>query len=264
MDTPLSETITSFGDVMRLLETHPDWRADLRRVLLTDDLLDLPRSVSQLTRDVQALVEAQRRTETRLSTLTENVQALVEAQRRTETQLSTLTEDVRALAEAQRRTNTQLATLTEIVQRQSVDIGRLKGDGLEVRYLLRGVPSVTRLVRRPHALSPTERDILLDDAEAKGLLTVEESDDIELVDLIVRGRHRGVGTTVYVVTEVSWGVGVDDVYRAAKRAALLAKTGVLAIPAVAGEWATPDAQQLAPGLGVWQFMPSQVIPPTEA
>lgn len=256
MDTPLLQNITSFGDVIRLLETHPDWRADLRRVLLTDDLLDLPRAVAQLTREVQALVEAQRRTETQLS-------ALVEAQRRTETQLSTLTEDVRALAEAQRRTDTQLATLTEIVQRQSVDIGRLKGDGLEMRYLLRGVPSVTRLVRRPHALSPTERDTLLDDAEAKGLLTVEESDDIELADLIVRGRHRGVGTTVYVVTEVSWGVGVDDVNRAAKRATLLAKTGVLAIPAVAGEWVTPDAQQLAPGLGVWQFTPSQAIPPAE-
>ncbi len=263
MDTPLLQNITSFGDVIRLLETHPDWRTDLRRVLLTDDLLDLPRAVAQLTREVQALVEAQHRTETQLSTLTENVQALVEAQRRTETQLGTLTEDVRALAEAQRRTDTQLATLTEIVQRQSVDIGRLKGDGLEMRYLLRGVPSVTRLVRRPHALSPTERDTLLDDAEAKGLLTVEESDDIELADLIVRGRHRGVGTTVYVVTEVSWGVGVDDVNRAAKRATLLAKTGVLAIPAVAGEWVTPDAQQLAPGLGVWQFTPSQAIPPAE-
>lgn len=182
MDTPLSETITSFGDVIRLLETHPDWRADLRRVLLTDDLLDLPRSVSQLTREVQALVEAQRRTET---------------------QLTTLTREVQALAEAQRRTDAQLAMLTEIVQRQSVDVGRLKGDGLEVRYLLRGVPSMTRLMRRPHALSPTERDTLLDDAEAKGLLTVEESDDIELADLIVRGRHRGVGTRVYVVTEVS-------------------------------------------------------------
>ena len=93
---------------------------------------------------------------------------------------------------------------------------------------------------------------------------MEDSDEIELADLIILGRRRGVGTRVYVVTEVSWGVGVDDVYRAARRAALLAKSGVLAIPAVAGEWVTPDAQQLASGLGVWQFMPSQAIPPTES
>jgi len=228
MDTPLIQNITSFGDVIRLLETHPDWRADLLRVLLTDDFLDLPRHVSRLTEQV--------------SQLTLNVQTLVEVQRRTEAQLT---------------------TLTEIVQRQSVDVGRLKGDSLEVRYFLKGVPLVTRLVRHPHPLSQTERDNLLEEAEPKGLLATEESDEIALADLIVQGRRRGVGTTVYVVTEVSWGVGVDDVYRAARRAALLAKTGVLAIPAVAGEWVTPDAQQLAPGLGVWQFMPSQAIPPAE-
>jgi hypothetical protein len=212
-----------------LLETHPDWRADLLRVLLMEDFFDLPRHVSRLTEQVLQL--------------TLNVQTLVEVQRRTETQLT---------------------TLTEIVQRQSVDVGRLKGDSLEVRYFLKGVPFVTRLVRHPHALSQTERDNLLEEAETKGLLATEESDEIALADLIVQGRRRGVGTTVYVVTEVSWGVGVDDVYRAAKRAALLAKTGVLAIPAVAGEWIIPDAQQLAPGLGVWQFMPSQAIPPTKA
>lgn len=103
----------------------------------------------------------------------------------------------------------------------------------------------------------------MDDAEARGLLTEEDSDEIELADLIIRGRRRGVGTTIYVLTEVSWGVGVDDVNRAAKRAAILAKAGVVVIPAVAGEWVTPDAQQLAPGLGVWQFTPSQAIPPTE-
>lgn len=174
--------------------------------------------------------------------------------------VSQLTRDVQALVEAQRRTETQMTTLTEIVQRQSVDLDRLKSDSLEVRYLLKGVPFVTRLVRRPHALSQTERDNLLEEAETKGLLATEESDEVSLADLVVEGRRRGVGTTVYVVMEVSWGVGVDDVYRAAKRAALLAKTGVLAIPAVAGEWVTLDAQQLAPGLGVWQFTPSQAIP----
>lgn len=228
METPSIQNITSFEDVIRLLETHPGWRADLLRVLLTDDFLDLPRHVSRLTEQV--------------TQLTLNMQALVEAQRRTETQLT---------------------TLTEIVQRQSIDIGRLKGDGLEVRYFLKGVPSLTRLVRRPHTLSQTERDTLLEEAETKGFLATEESDEVALADLIVQGKRRGAGTTVYVVTEVSWGVGVDDVYRAAKRAALLAKTGVPAIPAVAGEWVTPDAQQLAPGLGVWQFMPSQAVPPTE-
>src|SRR5215813_3065005 len=72
-----------------------------------------------------------------------------------------LTEEVQSLAEAQHRTEAQLVTLTEIVQRISVDVGRLKGDGLEVRYTLRGVPSITRALRRPVPLSTGELDALL-------------------------------------------------------------------------------------------------------
>jgi hypothetical protein len=253
------QDIKDFHDVVRLLEAHPEWRAELRRLVLTDDLLALPDQVTRLTTQVTALVDAQKRTDTQLA-------ELVAAQRHTDAQVAALSEQVtrvtvhlQALAEAQRRTEAQLATLTEIAQRLSMDTGHLKGDGLEVRYALRGVPSITRVVRLPHTLSPEELDALLEEAETRGLLSAAESEEITLADLVIRGKQRG--TEVYVVTEVSWGVGIDDVQRAAKRAALLAKTGRRTMAAVAGEWVTPDAQQLAPGLSVWQFTPSQVVPP---
>lgn len=205
--------IRDFHDVVRMLETHPEWRADLRRLILTDELLALPQEMAQLTSHVSRLTE-------------------------------------------------QMATLTEVVQRVSVDVGRLKGDGLEVRYTLRSVPSITRAVRRPFSLSPGELDAMLEDAETRGMLSDAESEEIARADLVIRGKQRGTGTDVYLVIEISWGVGIEDVQRAAARTALLAKVGVHAIPAVAGEWVTPDAQQLAPGLGVWQFTPSRVVPPT--
>ncbi len=203
--------IQDFHDVVRLLETHPEWRSDLRRLILTDELLALPQEMAQLTSQVSRLTE-------------------------------------------------QMATLTDIVQRVSVDVGRLKGDGLEVRYTLRGIPLVTRVLRRPHPLSQAELDALLEEAESRGLLSSTESGEIILADLVIRGKQKGA--EVYLVIEVSWGVGTDDVQRAAKRAALLAKIGISTIPAVAGEWITPEAQQLAPGLGVWQFSPSRVVSPT--
>jgi hypothetical protein len=202
--------IQDFHDVVRLLETHPEWRSDLRRLILTDELLALPQEMAQLTSQVSRLTE-------------------------------------------------QMVTLTEVVQRVSVDVGRLKGDGLEVRYTLRGIPLVTRVLRRPHPLSQGELDALLEEAESRGLISSTDSEEIVLADLVIRGKQKG--TDVYLVTEVSWGVGTDDVQRAAKRASLLAKTGIPTIPAVAGEWVTPDAQQLAPGLGVWQFTPSRVVSP---
>jgi hypothetical protein len=236
-----------FHDVIRLLEEHPEWQADLRRVLLIKELLALPDQVTQL-------VEAQTRTESRLV-------EFVEVQRHAEAQMTQLGERMAELVRAQERTETQLATLTDIVQRLSVDVGHLKRDGLEARYARKGVPFVSRVLRRPHVLSVEELDTLLEDAETKGLLSSDESDTILLSDLVIRGRQRGTDTEVYLVVEVSWGVGIEDVQRTANRAALLTKAGVTAIPAVAGEWVIPDAQQFAPAMKVWQLTPSRVTPP---
>lgn len=64
------QDITDFQQVIRLLEEHPEWRADLRRVLLTDDLLDLPRHVARLTDQVALLTE-------RVTTLANGQQRLI-------------------------------------------------------------------------------------------------------------------------------------------------------------------------------------------
>ena len=88
-----------------------------------------------------------------------------------------------------------------------------------------------------------------------------ESNEIPLADLVYRGKRRVQGADVYVVTEVLWGVGVDDVQRAAQRSRLLSKLGTPTLAAVAGEWVTPEAQSLAPELKVWQFTPQKMIEP---
>src|SRR5215813_14524166 len=157
--TSISE-IRDFHDVVRLLETHPEWRTDLRRLILTDELLSLPQAMAQLAVHVSRLTD-------------------------------------------------QMTTLTEVMQRVSVDVGRLKGDGLEVRYTLRGVPLVTRVVRRPHPLSLEELDTLLAEAETQGLLSAQESEEITLADLVISGTQRSTGTPIYVLAEISWGIGVD-------------------------------------------------------
>jgi hypothetical protein len=54
--------IQDFRDLVQLLGQHPEWREELRRLVLTEELLGLP----ALVRD---LAEAQRRTEERLDTL---------------------------------------------------------------------------------------------------------------------------------------------------------------------------------------------------
>ena len=72
------------------------------------------------------------------------------------------------------------------------------------------------------------------------------------------------GTAVYLVVEVSWGVGPYDVERAARRAALFARIGVAAIPVVAGERLTAEASRLAQQHQVWKITAGHVIPPEPA
>jgi hypothetical protein len=60
-------TVTEFRDLIRILHTRPEWRAELLRVLFPEALVDLPRAL-------EALAEAQRRTEETLSQVTERME----------------------------------------------------------------------------------------------------------------------------------------------------------------------------------------------
>lgn len=41
-------TVQDFHDLVRLVEQYPEWRAELRRLVLTEELLSLPALVREL------------------------------------------------------------------------------------------------------------------------------------------------------------------------------------------------------------------------
>ncbi|MCS7248491.1 MAG: hypothetical protein NZ840_09640, partial [Anaerolineales bacterium] len=81
---------TEFRRWIDTLYQHPEWRAELRRLVLTDEILELPTLVREIAGIVRELAEAQRRTEERLEVLARRVDELAEAQRRTEERLEAL------------------------------------------------------------------------------------------------------------------------------------------------------------------------------
>jgi vacuolar-type H+-ATPase subunit I/STV1 len=121
--------VRDFHDLVRLLGEHPEWREELRRLLLTEELLALPQVVQDLAREVRRLaelqaatdqqvarlVEAQTATDQRLARVEEAVAQLARAQTRTEERLGTLEEAVAQLTRAQTRTEERLGTLEEAV-----------------------------------------------------------------------------------------------------------------------------------------------------
>ncbi len=261
-------TLDGFEDLLAALRDRPDWRDELRRVLLTDDLHTLPHEVTRIARAVTSLAEAQTRTheaqtrtEEHLATLTDRLDTLTDRLDTLTENVATLAERVDALTEAQARTEARLQSLVEQVAEMAGHVEWLKGDALERRYRERAPAYLGRIAKRLHTLTTDEVEELLAPATEARRLTDEEAQQIRLADGIVRGRREG--DEVYLVLEVSWGVGLGDVQRAEERAALLTKAGRVAMPVVAGTWLTPDVKRAAPQLGVWQVSDGTVVPPEE-
>ncbi len=256
-------TVEEFRDLVRILEERPEWRAELRRLVLTDELLALPELVREL-------VEAQRRTEERVTHLEDRIAALVEAQLRTEQRVTHLEDRVAALVEAQLRTERQIAALTEAQLRTerrlatlTNDVADVKGVVLELRYQHRAHAYFAPLIRRTRVLSPEEIDTLLEAAVTQGLLSEAEADEIVLADLLLRGWRREDNTEVYVVVEISWKIDPYDVERSVRRATLLSRLGTPAIPVVAGNEVIEEAANLASMLHVWRLTNGRTIPPQQ-
>jgi hypothetical protein len=146
------------------------------------------------------------------------------------------------------------------VARLDANVGDLKGESLESRYRQRAASYLGRIVRRIQTLSTDELSTLLDDAVDQGRLVVAEKDEVMLADSVVRGKRRDDAAIVYLVVEISWGIGPYDVERAVQRASLLSKIGIPALPVVAGQTITSEAARLARTLRVWQVTDGRAIP----
>ncbi len=239
-EAPMPFASAEFHDLVRLVEEHPEWRAELRRLVLTDSLLALPEQVAELRveteRRFQELAAAQQRTNEQVASLTQQVAELTAAQCRTEEQMT-------GLAAAQRRTEEQVVQLIRAVQSLVINVGDLKGEVFERRYRDRAAFYLGRIVRRIHTLSTDELAARLDDAVDQGQLSIADKDEVMLADLVVRGHRRDDDTAVYLLVEISWTIGPYNVERAVERASLLSRLGVPVLPVVAGKAATEAAEQ---------------------
>ncbi len=214
----MAMTVKDLDDFKRLLVKHPEWRTELRQLILTDELLSLPALVREL-------VEAQKRTEERLIKVEAAILELVHAQSRTE-------ETMRALAGEQKKMRDDLADH--------------RGFRLEQQYLRRAHAYFGRFVRRIRVILPNPMDAAIEDTlEAR--LTLEELRDVLLLDILAAGKLRQPSPPeedeVWLAVEVSAVIDSQDVERAQRRANLLRQAGYRAVPIVAGEGVTPGANQ---------------------
>ena len=228
--------ISDFKGILQALDEHPEWREELRRKVLTDELLSLPATVQTLAEQLGQLAR-------RVDQLAEQVDQLTQ-------RVDQLTQRVDQLAKSHMRV--------------SHDVEWLKGSALEQRYRDHAGAYFASILKRVHPLTNDELVALVEDAEDAGRISEQDANDLLHTDLVIRGRCRETKSEAYLAVEVSWGVGISDVTRAADRAELLRKMGKTALPVVAGTWITPDALEPAKARKVWQVTNGKASAPEAA
>jgi len=131
--------------------------------------------------------------------------------------------------------------------RVETDVADLKGMSMELmaRKLLPGV--LGKLVRKLRVYEPDEFYRVMEEVD---LLSADDLAEVASADAFAHGQLRSNDTPRWFVVEASWGLGIKDVERAARRAAILTQNGAPAIGTVLGRRITADARKRAQQLGV--------------
>ena len=211
--------LQDFQALVRSLREHPDWREELRALLLTQELLTLPALVRELSETVAHLAG----------------------------RMEQLAQTVTHLTEGQERLTARVEQLTEGQQRLEVQMGEVRGWTLEQRYRTHAPAYFGRLLRQ---VQPVDVGRL---AEAlREQLEEQELAEVLLADLILTGRLPTPPgpPEIWVVLEVSATVDRGDVERAQRRAALLRQARYPAVAVAGGREVTAGARQVAGQVGV--------------
>jgi len=235
-------TVNDFRDLLEILRTMPDWKEALRRELLGEEILMLPRLVRELIKAVEEMSKRLYRVEQDVEVLKADVEVL-------KADVGVLKADVEVL-------KADVGVL-------KTDVATLKGDSLERKYRERPFVYFRRIVRKSKVLTDSEIEELLSQAQANGALSEADVDEISRLDVIVRGRRITDDSVAYLAVEVSAKIDDYDVERAVRRAKLLAKIpGVVAIPVVAGEQLAPEGRRALKQTAAWAVVDGSAIEST--
>jgi hypothetical protein len=251
-----------------LIESHDDLvnRADFHELTcVVKDLAESQRDLADAQKDlavaqkrtegkVEELVVAQQRTEVRMEELADaqkrtegkmeelvvaqqrtevRMEELADAQKRTEGKMEELAEGQERLVESQHRTDGILVELTSTQQKMLTRLDRLDGHMLE-DHVTRNLPAfLGREFRKCRVL---ERSDFVESLEA--LLPEDDLADLMRADTIATATRAG--KKFHLVVEASCTADSNDLDRAARRAAALAKAGFTAIGIVACEVISPQ------------------------
>ena len=262
------EEIEAITRITEAVRQYPHLRLAFIRALQMEELFTIPDQLESLKQVVMELAAQYKQQQAQLDRIEQTANRALEvaerAQQTSERALQVAIE-TRQIAERAQQTSEraeqtaeralQVATETrEIVNnlqkrlaRVEVDVADLKGMSMELmaRKLLPGV--LGKLVRKIRVYEPDEFYRVVEDA---GQLSADDLAEVVSADVFVHGHLRSNDEPRWFVVEASWGLGISDVERAARRASILTQHFAPAIGTVLGRRIAANARKRAQELGV--------------
>ncbi len=246
------QNIHTLQDILDALENNPDLqrefhkhlvsavrsdselREELRKEILTEELLQLPARFTRLEETVEEIKQD----------VTELKQDMVEVKDRFD-----------HLEQGQERMSGQIAHLTQEQIRMSGELARLNGKD----YQTRAVNQARRTIRHElnmedsNLIHPNQEGIpakfkkeILTPAKLAGRINQNQVEDLENADGIIQCENPD-GQIIYAVVEMSITVQKHDRERAVRRAGIMEQaTGIPTIPYVAGTKQDPPESGESP------------------
>jgi len=266
--------IETFGDLTRLLREKPEWLEELRRLVLTDELLALPRKFEEhdkrleehdkklddlsqkfegfVVNEFKPLRSKVEKIESDVGVLKQDVGSLKADVEVLKQDVSTLKMDVEVLKQDVSTLKMDVEGLKRDVKMLKIDVADLKGESFERRVRERAPSYFGRLIKGCKTLSAQEVAKVLEDAVDKGLISEDEKESALDLDVVVTGVSKKQDRQeVVVACEVSVTAHSEDIERAFERASILSRAfAKQCIPVVIAKESAQEAFDKARELGV--------------
>ncbi len=236
---PVPLTPEERGRFIAALRSDEAFRNDVRKEVLTEQLLEVPQRISgielRLTEMDARITEMDARITEMDARLTARIDALTE-------RMDRLTERMDRLTERMDRLTERMDALVKQMIYHAARTDKVIGEFKEMRFRLDVDDYLYELVDNAKVMKRRDIDRLL--AKASPELRNRAREVLFRSDAVVSGKLPGKSNQVTAVVEISSVVGTSDIGRARNGALLLEELGVRSFAVVAGEEVTEEGDLL--------------------
>ena len=203
--------VLTVENIAREMRERPEVLDSVRRIILTDELLELPERFSELTDRVDVLARVTEKNSADIAELTGTVKELVKISVEN-------TAAIKANADSLKRIEDTMGHYSGIFLEHSMP--KILGPRLAQELALKHPRA-----RYHHNYWPTATYSFIDmieDLSEKGIITEAQETRIMVTDMIMSARRKSDGAEVWIAAEASGLIAEKDIDRAAESAKILA------------------------------------------